>query len=164
MTGPDWLPALVSVNGEWPSIVVRLYAIFASDFKNRTCSFKGSAVDWDRRIDSGDRYEEGFWHLITKTDRETGVRLPDPRRAERLPWCSPTIRNSSHSDIKSWVYLESGNKRRVYLWLEKWDYVVILEVRTRRDALHYFLVTAFHVDGDSTRRSLSRKYTRRQCD
>jgi len=162
MTRPDWLPELVSVNGDWSSILARLYAIFTADFKDQTCTFQGSAVEWDQRITSGDNYEAGFWHLTTKTDRRSGDRLFDPRRAERLPWCSPTIRNSSHAAVKAWEYLESGNRRRVYLWLDEWDYVVILEKRTREHTVRHFLVTAFHVDGDSTRRSLSRKYTERQ--
>jgi hypothetical protein len=159
---PNHGPPPHCVNGDWPSILARLYAIFTVDFKDQTCSFQGCAVDWDKRIASGDNYEEGFWHLVTKTDHRTGDRLLDPRRAERLPWCSPTIRNSPHVAIKACEYLESGNRRRVYIWLEEWDYVVILEKRMRKDVVWYFLVTAFHVDGGSTRRSLSRKHTERQ--
>ena len=164
MMMPDWLPPLVSVNGEWTSIVIRLYAVFTADFKRKICVFQGCGVDWDRRVQPGDSYEEGFWHLITKKDERTNDRLLDPRRAERLPWCSPTIHHGTHSAVKTWEYLESGNRRRVYLWLEEWDYVVILEKRTRRNTTRYFLVTAFHVDGDSTRRSLTRKYTARTAD
>ena len=33
MEKPDWLPDMVSVNGEWDKIMARLYAIFEADFK-----------------------------------------------------------------------------------------------------------------------------------
>jgi hypothetical protein len=162
MMKPDWLPDMVSVNSDWNSILVALYAIFTTDFKQGDCRFQGRPVEWDKRVLANDQYEEGFWHLITKTDQRTGDRLFDPRRAERLPWCAPTINHSPHASIKIWEYQEAGNRLSKYVWLENWDYVVILAKRKRPAGDSYYLVTAFHVDGDSTRRNLRRKYSQRE--
>ena len=159
---PDWLPDIVSVNGVWEIVVRRLYQIFETDFIRAGCHFEGLPVWWDRRKQGGDTYEEGFWHLITRTDSCTKDRLIDPRRAERLPWCKPVIENSHDVRIRLWDYRESNNKIRTYIWLERWDYVVVLEKRSRNRGPIAFLVTAYHVDGESTRRRLRRKYENRE--
>lgn len=162
MQKPAWLPEIVSVNGEWPLVLARLFATFDVDFKQTQRSFRGRPIWWDNRIPPGERYEEGFWHLITKTDQESGERLLDPRRAERLPWCGPTISHSDDDPVKVWDYREAGGRLRTYLWLEDWDYVIVLEKRSQRKGEIAFLVTAYHVDGDSVRRSLRTKYSKRE--
>ena len=59
--------------------------------------------------------------------------------------------------------LGSGEKATgrsaLIFWLEEADYVVILQRRGRA----YFLITAYHVDGDSTRRRLKAKYEGREA-
>lgn len=158
---PEWLPDIVSVDGRWEQVVVMLYRIFDHDFRLTGCAFGGHPVWWDL-TKRGSPYEEGFWHLITKFDPRQGDRLLDPRRAERLPWCKPTIANSDQPEVRIWQYEEAGRKNRTYLWLEGWDYVVVLEERTLRGGRQIaFLITAFHVDGESTRRRLRKKYESR---
>ena len=146
------------MNGEWEEVLRRLYQIFDQDFRKSGCAFEERQVFWDKRVAEG-KYEEGFWHLITKTDRQTGERLFEPRRAERLPWCKPTLTNPRDSAVKVWDYREG--KTRTYVWLEHWNYVIILEKRKHRIGEIAFLITAFFVDGDSSRRSLRRKYKAR---
>jgi len=158
---PAWLPDIVPVNGEWPLVLARLYAIFDGDFTQVQRLFEGRTIWWDRKVMSGERYEEGFWHLITRTDQKSGDRLLDPRRAERLPWCGPTISHSDDDPVKVWDYREGSGRLRTYLWLEAWDYVVVLEKRVQHKGEIAFLVTAYHVDGDYGRRSLQTKYARR---
>ncbi len=153
---PDWLPSLVRVSGEWPKVLASLYVIFERDFKQTERSFGGFPVRWDDRVLEG-KYEEGFWHLITKHDHETNERLPDLRRAERLPWCGPTITHATDNAVKSWSYKEGKGHIRTYLWLEDFDYVIILEKRKRMT----LLITAYYVEGDSNRRSLRQKYKNR---
>jgi hypothetical protein len=163
-TVPDWLPDIVSVSGEWEKVLSRLYRIFDRDFRQTGCSFEGIPVWWDQRKLDDSPYEEGFWHLITKFDHDRRERLLDPRRAERLPWCRPTITNCGDPEVKVWDYEEARRKMRTYVWLENWDYVVVLEKRKLRGGrASAFLITAFHVGGNSTRRTLQRKYENRMA-
>jgi len=157
---PDWLPPIISVDGEWHSILLKLHAVFTSDFKvGKKILFK-LPVWWDQRVIDGD-YEEGFWHLITREDYQKGERLFDPRRAERLPWCGPTISNASDKEIRVWESAESKHRNRLYLWLEHWDYVIVLEKRTFRIGDVYFLITAYYVDGTYNRNKLRKKFDKR---
>lgn len=157
---PLWLPAMIVVEGVWEEALARLYACFEDDFKRGRPRLEHRRVLWDTRILPGDRYEEGFWHLITRDDRAAG-RIPDFRRAERLPWCAPAIWNCRDVAVKMWDYCERG-RLRCYVWIERVDYVVVLEKRVRCFGAVAYLVTAFHVDGDSSRRSLERKYQQRE--
>jgi hypothetical protein len=158
---PDWLPEMISIDGEWEQVLAKLYGIFVQDFKQTKRFFEGWPIWWDRRVLPSDRYEEGFWHLITKTDQENNERLLDPSRAERLPWCGPTISNSQDQAVKVWNFREASGRLRTYVWLEAWDYVIILEKRQQRIGEVAFLITAFYVDGDSRRRNLRAKYEKR---
>ena len=158
---PSWLPEIVPVDGEWKQVLAALYAIFDSDFKQTKRCFQHRPVWWNRRVLPGDMYEEGFWHLIMKQDENTNARLFDPRRAERLPWCGPTISNSHDGEVMVWDCIEGSGRLRTYIWLQYWDYVVILEKRQQRVGEVAFLITAFYVDGDSKRRDLQRKYEKR---
>lgn len=160
---PDWLPDLISTDGEWNNVLERLYTIFKSDFKNGKPHLNGSRVWWDKRILEDDCYEEGFWHLISKNDRVTQERLFDPRRAERMPWCRPCIDNLRETLIKFWDYKVSGSRVKTYLWIEDFDYVIIFQKRRQRVGTVYFLLTAYYVEGDSTRRKLKRKYNNREA-
>jgi hypothetical protein len=156
--GPSWLPPMVSVSGEWNKIIIILYKIFQKDFQYGKLYFRCYIVIWDKHILPGNLYEEGFWHLITKEDIKARVRFPDFRRAERLPWCAPIIRNSEDPVVKTWDSKERG-KIRTYLWLGKMDYVVVLEKRKNKKKA--VLVTAYYVEGESTRRRLMQKYNSR---
>jgi hypothetical protein len=157
---PSWLPKIFSIDGSWEQVLKRLYAVFRTDFIHHKCKFIDMPVWWDRRKTEDSDYEEGFWHLITKIDRK-GERLWDPRRAERLPWCKPTLTHSAESEIKSWDFYESNGKIRTYVWLEQWDYLVIVEKRRQDIGMVAFLITAYHIDYESKRRSLNAKYGKR---
>lgn len=157
MEKPHWLPSIVTVDGEWKDVLSMLYGIFDRDIKQAKRFIQGKPVWWDRRILEGEQYEEGFWHLISKDDQKTKDRLFDPRRAERLPWCGPTISNADDSAVKVWDFKEASGRLRTYVWLEDWDYVLILEKRSQKTGEIAFLITAFYVDGDSKKRDLRKK-------
>jgi hypothetical protein len=139
-----------------------LSGIFQADFYHMSRRLITLPVWWDRRV-IGPPYEEGFWHLVTRKENTTGERLLDFRRAERLPWCGPTISNCADTCVKIWDYEEDDRRRRTYLWLEPHDYVVILEKKVKRKGIIAFLVAAFHVDGKQKREDLERKYQKRKA-
>jgi len=159
---PNWLPPVISVNGEWNEVLARLYEIFKRDFKETQRTLDGKLVWWDKRILASDQYEEGLWHLISRIERKTGERFFDPRRAERLPWCGPIISNANDGCVKVWDFKEATGRLRTYVWLDDWDYVIILEKREQRKGQILFLITAFYVDGDSKRRNLRSKFNKRE--
>ncbi|MBA7474691.1 hypothetical protein ES707_10045 [subsurface metagenome] len=159
----DWLPPILTLSGTWEEIVSSLYAIFEKGFKQAKPKFQHYVVWWDQRVLSGQCYEEGFWHLISRDDKSIGERLPDFRRAERLPWCAPAIMNSDDSAVKVWDYREGSGQLRTYLWLEAGDYCIILEKLKRRTQLAAMLVTAFHVDSPSQKRSLRNKLAKKEA-
>jgi len=158
---PDWLPSMLTLPGTWDKIVSDLYAIFDKDFKQGKPKFQHYMVWWNQRVSSGQHYEEGFYHLISRVDKNSGERIPDFRRAERLPWCAPIITYSNDSAVKVWDYLEGQGQLRTYVWLEYGDYCIILEKLRHHVQAVAMLVTAFHVDGPSRRRSLRNKLAKR---
>lgn len=155
---PLWLPDIISCDGVWEDTLKRLYRIFEIDIKNRRLYLNGRPLAWDRRILAGETYEEGFWHLISVKDEDSGDRLPDFRRAERLNWCAPTIDNFNSPELKFWHYKGKGGRIETYLWIENHDYVVIFHRKDKAWGRLYVLVTAYYVDGPSRRRNLQRKY------
>jgi hypothetical protein len=158
---PDWLPPMLKLSGTWEEIVSSLYAIFDKDFKQGKPRFQDYIVWWDQRILNDQYYEEGFWHLISRDDKNTGQRIPDFRRAERLPWCAPTITHSYDNTVKVWNYQEGEGKIRTYLWLEEYDYCIIIEKRKNVAKKVAMLITAFYVDGPSRKRNLRNKLARK---
>lgn len=156
-TVPDWLPPMLTPSGTWDNIVSGLYAIFEKDFKQGKPKFQHYMVWWDQSVLSGQHYEEGFWHLISRYDKNLGERIPDFRRAERLPWCAPVIIHSEVGAINVWDYQESRGQIHTYIWLENQDYCVVLKKLNLNTLAVAMLVTAFHVDGPSRRRSLRTK-------
>lgn len=157
---PAWLPSLVNIDGNPDDVFGRLNSIFYKDFKSYTPKLNNMEVWHDRNIKPGENYEEIFWHLITKFDYGFQERLLDSRRAERLPWCRPIIENTAKLEVKYWEIIESG-KSRIYIWLEKHDYVVVLTKKSMKRGVVAFLVTAFYVGGNSSRKKLERKYNNR---
>jgi hypothetical protein len=163
----EWLPEFISVDGVWDEILNILYSVFSKDFKNEKLFHGGLEVWYDRSIKEG-QFEEGFWHIIAREDIKTKERLFDPRRAERLPWCAPIIRNFDDFNIKWWRYREGNGKIRRYLWLCEWDYVVILEERmlyaknNMPSRATVFLITAFYIDGNQKRADLERKFAAKE--
>jgi hypothetical protein len=160
VSGVEWLPPLARVSGDWALVIQALYAVFDSDFKKGRPQVRGTAVWWDQRVLPGEIYEEAFWHLITRDDPEHG-RIPDFPRAERLPWSAPVITHADNPAVTTWMYREGRGNVRMYVWLHDHDYVAVLQPRPHRGGTVLFLVTAYHVDGDWSRRSLRRKYDQR---
>ena len=157
---PIWLPGVLSMDGSWDKTLEKLYRIFENDFIIGRPLFGELPVWWNNRKVDG-QYEEGFWHLITKTEHSIMDRVPDFDRAKRLPWCAPAIINHNDPLVKCWGFVEDNGIIRTYIWLEGWDYVVILEKRRMRIGEVAFLITAYFVEGSKTRKKLLAKYENR---
>jgi hypothetical protein len=157
---PEWLPDLVATDGEWDTVIAGLYAVFCRDFRDGRPRLNGLPVQWDERI-SAEGFEEAFWHLVTADEHNVGERLFEPERARHLSWCGAVIGNAGDAAVLQWVYREKG-KLRTYLWLRELDYVVVLKGVPPAAPQYYFLITAFHVSGDSQRRNMRRRYQERE--
>jgi len=158
---PAWLPPIECCDGEWDVVVARLYGVFQRDFKYSVPAHQGLPVWHDRRILPGGLYEEGFWHLISQDDRNTGVRLPEFRRAERLCWCRPTISNWSDGEVTVFDYLEGSGKVRTYVWLRSESYLAVLEKQQKKIGDIFMLITAFYLDGRASEKRIEQKYANR---
>ena len=159
-TPPSFLPAVLDSSGSWEGFLTRLYAVFTSDFKQHTTVHEGLPVRYDNRVlPDGAGKEEGFWHAISKDDRVSGQRLPDYRRAERLPWARPALEAAARDEIRVFDYDHGPKDKgiRRYVWLHGHDYVLIL--MKRKKAFQW--ITAYYVDSDGSRRDLHHRYTDR---
>lgn len=163
---PDWLPDTISVDGNYSEVLNRLYNIFHTDFIENKPKLRSMQVWYNRTIKHGETYEDGFWHLIERDHEKGGIRTFDHRRAERLPWCSPLLNCSSDPSVKYWICREKG-KLICYVWLEDFDYVVILQKRILKakdslpERIIAFLKSAYYIDGESKKRALRNKYKKR---
>ena len=151
----SWMPKLLCYDnyaGNWDNFIADVYTIFENDFKTTKPIFRTLPVNHDSRIIDG--REAGFWHIVQKEDNTTGTRIPDFRRCEHIPWPKPIIENCNDSEVWIWdkEIKKSGYGRqvRVVLWLEKFDYVVILRVRSKE----MILVTAYCVIYESHKKKL----------
>jgi len=157
MTGlPDWLPPMLKVDPWGQYTFGLLYSVFERDFKQTPPRFKGAPIWFFPEMD--DEREKIFWHLTHREERETGERLPDLRRCERLPWIKAIIENHDQQEVLSWDYKEGDGSIKTYVWLEHFDFVVIM--KKYRDGGRR-LVTSFYVDYAHERKKLRKKYEKR---
>ncbi len=158
---PDWLPEMLDLSGYGTETTQWLYDQFIGDFIPPCCWLDGREVWIDNRK-RDDHFEEGFWHVVTRDNKNVSQRQPDFRRAERLLWCAAVIRNVRDEAVRRWAFRENSGRCRLYLWLHEWDYLVILEPQTTtRGKPIYRLITAYHIDNRQERQNLEHK--RRNC-
>jgi len=164
---PDWLPDLICVDGDFQAVLGQLYNVFYRDFIETKVRLETMDVWFDRTINPGEIYENGFWHLVEREHVSGQPRSFDARRAERLPWCKASLTYCLDDRFVKYWKNKERNKVICYVWLEQFDYVVILDERTlkakpsRPARKVAFLKTAYYIDGESKRRSLRRKYSER---
>lgn len=153
----DWLPSILLLSGTWEEILSTLYSVFEEDFKKGKPYLDDYAIWWDQTIKADQTYEEGFYHIISIDNKKTGERIPEFRRAERLPWCAPLITHSDDNSVKIWDYEEGTGQIHTYIWLEEGDYCIVLKKLPTHSFKVAMLITAFYVDGPSRRRNLRTK-------
>lgn len=151
---PAWLPPLVLFGyygGNWDTYLNAIYQWFKQDFIDSKPQFQGRRIGLKRHPMTHGK-EATFWHMIQKGEVED-ARTPDFRRCERIRWPRPVIEHNDDSMIKIWCN-QRGNEKRVCLWFEQENYLVILA-----DRGDYILPwTAYLVEQPHRQRKLQREY------
>ena len=146
---PEWLLPLVLLEdcgGDWDKYIELLYSFFKDDFASNTIFYKAEKVILKRGpLVKGK--EVTFWHLLE------GGSLPGLRRCERIRWVRAIIENSDNPSIKVWEN-ERKNEKRVCLWYEEEDYLVVLAKRKG----YCILWTAYFIDKEHTKEKLRKEY------
>ena len=155
---PSWLPPLVlfeSCGGDWTRYVEAIYAHFKKDFIESKPAFRGRRLGLKRHPMTQGK-EAAFWHMVSEGKVEAD-RLPDIRRCERIRWPRPIIENADDEVVKVWTNVRrttKGPEKRICLWLESREYLVILADRER-----YILPwTAYVVDQPHQKRKLQNEF------
>jgi hypothetical protein len=151
---PDWLPKALrynDFNGDWDKFLAAVYGIFERDFKKSRPRYEGRPVTYNTKIE--DSKEAAFWHVTTSTDATTQERVPELRRCERISWVRSVIEHPGDKALKVWRERRRRGTR-IHLWLEDYDYVVVLAERQQVTVL----VTAYCVDSKHTRESLRKRW------
>ncbi|TYO92804.1 hypothetical protein [Desulfallas thermosapovorans] len=152
---PEWLPELIRLEhygGDWKRYVEAVYSCFERDFITDKPMYDNKPVNYKRHPEEGGKVYT-FWHVVSSDDKSQQERLPDLRRCERILWPRAIIENYNDSRIKIW---ENRRKRekRVLLWFEEFDYLVVLAKRKE----YYILWTAYCIKYDHTRAKLRKEY------
>lgn len=153
---PSFLPQMLDLDGDWDTILTRLYSVFEKDFKKSQTYHRGIKVIYNATVEAGGLgKEEGFWHVVSRFDDNTNERLFDYPRAKRLPWAKPLMESPERPEIKVWQYQEGTADKglRTYIWLEEYHYALILH---RKKNVFYW-ATAFYVESWK-KNDLKRKY------
>jgi len=157
-----WLPSLVLLEdsgGDWFAYVELVYSHFYADFVRERPRYEGVRLGL-KRLPMHQGKEATFWHMTSEGPDEA-ERRPDLRRCERIKWPRPTIEGCPHDDIKIWEEKRGGSERRIHLWCEDDDYLVVLARRKADTAEEYLLPwTAYVVDSGHRRRNLECRYRR----
>ena len=152
--GPDWLPPLElfsDYGGDWESYLDAIYEYFKQDFVDSKPVFQGRRLGL-KRYPLTHGKEAAFWHMIQEGTIEED-RTPDLRRCERVRWPKPIIEHDIDEAVKVWANQRRG-ERRICLWFEQEDYLVILA-----DRGSYILPwTAYLVKQPHRQRRLQKEY------
>ena len=158
---PAWLPPMIEVMPWHGGTYDELYAVFVRDLRQGKLTYLGFNV-WFYPDTEDDGKEAIFWHLTSRFDycENPPVRLPDPRRCERLSWVRPMILRCpcATGDLLNWDHEEGGGAIKTYVWVHLHDFVIIMKKLgdgRRR------LITSFHLDDDHERKKMQKKWDRR---
>ncbi len=151
---PDWLPSLIELDeygGDTTAYLDALYERFAEDFVQSKPCFRGQRLSLKRHPLSEGR-EATFWHMISEGGDESNRTL-DSDWCERIAWAKAIIENADDPRVLVWENTR-GSERRICLWLEEREYVVILA-----DRRGYLLPwTAYTVTQPHRKRKFRKEY------
>lgn len=131
---------------------------------SRTIQYDGKPVHYKRMPYDG-IYPEAFMHLTTCNQDDSGSRLPDAERSERISWPRPVVEHHPFCEIcgyaqctRPWVWRKNDkNKDRVKIYLPNQQYLVVLG--ERRD--YWVLITAYYVNRQWSIDKLEKEYNSR---
>ena len=151
---PEWLPELTLMSdfdNNWDKYIDAIYRCFKRDFIYNKPIYRGLRISLKRYpIKLGK--EATFWHLISSGFDEKS-RACEIRRCERILWPRSIIENSEMAEVKCWENIRKG-ERRILLWLEAAEYLVVLAKRKG----HILLWTAYLVTEDHRKDKLRKEY------
>lgn len=149
----EWLPDLLIYKdtNEWSIYLNILYHHFTKDFVRSSPKFFGARFGL-KRYPLSQGKEATFWHMISEGDTEEERNI-DFRRCERIRWPRSIIDHAPHHDIKIWEN-KRGSKTRILLWLEEYDYLIVLD--KRKDFILPW--TAYYVEYKHSRRKYQKEY------
>jgi hypothetical protein len=155
----DWLPDLCRLrdfDGDWDAYEAELFAQFQEDWVRLRPFHQGKPVGHATQpIHEGK--PEAFWHLTSRTDSDTGERLPDLRRCERLRWAKLLIvEGAGRDEVLTWRERRKKGVQLIFA-LDDFSYVVIVALR---GGDRMFLMTAYLVDDQRKRSRLRKQYER----
>jgi hypothetical protein len=159
--GIEWLPELLVFDDFWKSLsenIEYLYSIFLEDFVNQRLNYNGLELGLKRHpLKEGK--EATFWHLITKGDIED-EREMDIERCIRIKWPRPVIINHDDQKVKVWENVRRRNEKRIILWLDEVDYLVVLAKRKDKNTGKEYILpwTAYPVTKNHYKRKLKKEY------
>lgn len=163
---PHWTPDLECKDPleGFPSYEDRIYEIFRRDFIDSHPEYEGMRVSVRRQQEESDGKWAGFFHITSVEDKETGERVADLRRCERVRYPRKTIDHYDNCPECGYRICEKplvwwfrkARRNRVHILIEPERYLVVLEPHPEKD--YCMLVTAYYVDRDHSYRKLIRQY------
>ena len=151
----SWLPELVLPDREQSlkQYISVVHSIYIELYVHRNLYLENTPIHLKRLPYRGE-FDSTFYHLVSSSeDHFEDNRDIDIERCKRIRWPRSILDNSSDSMIKVWTNKRKG-KTRTLLWLESFDFLVVLE--KRKD--YYLLWTAYITDHDHTRKKLSEEF------
>lgn len=151
----EWLPQLVTLNGNWDKYVDTLYKYYHFDFVVNPLTFENRPV-YARFKPAHQDKGFTFWHLISEGEKES-ERTPDLKRCERIRWPRSIIERANTSDICTWNTqrpYKGTVQTRVNFSTPDFDYIVVLAENVNC----FYLITAYPVDSLRKREKLRREW------
>ena len=162
-------PALVEVGdfpgddfaSRWPGYLEGIYQRYLRSVARGGLVFRGQPVRCQFKPETHGKHF-AFWHMMQEGSggRSEVDRTPDLERCRRVDWIAWVIRNAdSHPGIRVFRQtIRPGKEQPWALWLNEYDYVVILWERNG----YFLLKTAFYPLKRGKRAELDRDWAAAQ--
>jgi hypothetical protein len=147
---PSWLPAFVEMRN-WDTYLVDLVSLFESDWEKAPPQFQGLLVRYDH-VKNNLQVPKGIWKVISQESPNTGQRIFDSIRGERILWIRSIIEAyaEGEADVLHYTQTTKNSKNRtvtrdiLFLDIEHYCHEIILE----RKKDYYYLVSMFQIRED----------------